>query len=184
MLRRRQNEKKNGLIAIMLLLTAGLLLIIFMPQPVAAPEPVDQTSIEPIVSQPYNIQTLLGLYECLPHRGIGEVQTLECTFGVKLPDGTHVALDMGDIFRGGQVREFTVGTLIRVSGLLIPIEAISTDYWQRYEVTGIMRVEEAVSVAITDFETCVAAGYPIEKIKPAQCRTPEGGLYKQGIFPE
>ncbi len=83
--------------------------------------------------------TLSGVYECLPHSESGNVQTMECAFGIKADNGNHYALSMNDISPGLINTEMNVR--IQVTGTLVPIEQISTDMWQKYNIKGIMKVD-------------------------------------------
>ena len=86
--------------------------------------------------------TLIGIPECLPHRDQTGPQTLECAFGIKLDDGTYYGLDMSDIPGDYQSHE----GYISVHGMLTPIEMLSSDWWQQYDVKGIMKVSEATKL--------------------------------------
>lgn len=89
-----------------------------------------QGSGEPVA--PYQ-GTLTGEYVCLPHRDTRGPQTLECAFGLKTATGEHYALDFGEKpptdFKGGQT--------VTLSGTITPIENLSSDQWQKYDIVGI-----------------------------------------------
>lgn len=82
--------------------------------------------------------TLQGTFTCLPHKNTDGPQTLECAFGLKTDAGVHYALD----FSGSPTSAFDLpmDRPYRVTGLLVPIEAISSDQWSKYDIRGIMRV--------------------------------------------
>ncbi len=83
-------------------------------------------------------RTLRGEYECLPHKASGEMQTLECSFGMKAADGKHYALDLQSM--DNSVINTEMGAAIEVGGLLVPIEQISSDIWNKYDIAGIIKV--------------------------------------------
>lgn len=93
------------------------------------------TVVEPIVRTPI---ALVGKLTCLPHKNTDGPQTLECAFGLHGEDGNFYALD----FDGKEIPNYSMGKDLRVTGVLTPIEMLSTDYWQRYDVKGIITVSE------------------------------------------
>lgn len=85
--------------------------------------------------------TLEGLYICLPHKNSSGPQTLECALGIKTDEGIYYALDMSGLMNSGAGIKTATGTRIRVAGTLVPIAAISSDQWQKYDIQGIMHVK-------------------------------------------
>lgn len=83
--------------------------------------------------------TLTGQYGCLDHKDKSGPQTMECAIGLKTADGKAYALDLSALPLS-QATSAT-GTTITVTGLLTPIEMISSAQWQKYDVQGIMKVE-------------------------------------------
>lgn len=86
---------------------------------------------------------LRGIFECLPHKNTSGPQTLECAFGVKADDGAHYALD----FSAVPFEDYSgipTGERLALSGTLVPIEQLSTDYWQKYNIKGILRVRSVI----------------------------------------
>ena len=83
-----------------------------------------------------NTVMLRGIYECLPHKDTSGPQTEECIHGIKAEDGKHYAIDVSSV----GIADSTVGTTIEVIGLLVPIEQISTNMWNKYDLTGIIKV--------------------------------------------
>ncbi len=96
-------------------------------------------SIRPDQNIPVEI-TLEGEYVCLPHRDQSVPVTLECAFGMRADDGSYYALDAGAI-PSSVMQVLPIGQRVRVSGLLVPIEQISTNTWQKYDIEGIMKVK-------------------------------------------
>jgi hypothetical protein len=58
---------------------------------------------------------------------------------MRFDDGTYYALDMSGV--SGDFQGYT--GRISVSGAVVPIEAISSDVWQKYDIKGIMKVTSA-----------------------------------------
>lgn len=81
-----------------------------------------------------------GVFECLPHNDTSGQQTDECAYGIKADDGRHFALDFGPLESMEQYSRLQVGMRIRVEGPYVPIEAISSDRWMAYPITGILSV--------------------------------------------
>lgn len=88
--------------------------------------------------------TLRGVFACLPHKGDGP-STLECAYGMKAQNGSYYALDFSDT----PVSSFDLpmDTLYSVTGLLVPIEMISSNQWQSYDIRGIMKVSSYEELA-------------------------------------
>lgn len=85
-------------------------------------------------------RSLEGRATCLPHKDRSGEQTLECALGLKTDAGTYYALD-GSALEPGALVTLNESERVRVSGLTVPIEAISSDRWAVYDVIGIMRVD-------------------------------------------
>jgi len=86
-----------------------------------------------------NEVTLDGKTICLPHKDTSGPQTLECAFGIKTLEGDNYALDLSALSPEDQL-EINTGEEIQVIGVVVPIEEISSDVWQKYDVKGIMKV--------------------------------------------
>lgn len=106
----------------------GIVYAINIPEAIA---PVDQA-----VSSSKSFE---GRATCLPHKDRTGEQTLECALGLKTDAGTFYALD-GSGLEPGALITLNESVRVRVSGLVVPIEAISSDTWARYDIIGIMRV--------------------------------------------
>lgn len=95
----------------------------------------------PTIDTPQKV-TLKGEVVCLPHKDTSGPQTLECAFGLKADDGNYYALDAGS-----QVPPpYNTGEHIQASGIFTPIERLSTDHWQKYNVKGIFSITDSVKV--------------------------------------
>lgn len=96
-------------------------------------------------TQPSSIPTtarFTGEYVCLPHTDTSGPQTMECAFGLKLEDGSYVALDFNR-FPPEEVN-FSTGSILTLNGDFVPVEALSSDHWQKYPIQGIVSVSEVI----------------------------------------
>ncbi len=85
-------------------------------------------------------QTALeGEWICLSYKKELNLQENRCEVGVKTDNGLSYALDT--ILIEGDRTRLKTGDRVRMEGLLVPIEEISADYWQKYDIEGIMKVE-------------------------------------------
>lgn len=86
--------------------------------------------------------TLKGKVICLPHKDTSGPITLECAYGLDADNGGNYALDLQAV-SGSQpgIEILQVGTRAAVTGTVTPVEALSNDRWQTYDMEGIMRVE-------------------------------------------
>jgi hypothetical protein len=91
------------------------------------------------VNEPPQEVTMSGETVCLPHKDTDGPQTMECAFGLKADNGNHYALNMTQVQNGGMIG-FDTGMRMTVTGLLVPIEQISTDMWNKYDIKGIVSV--------------------------------------------
>ena len=83
---------------------------------------------------------LEGTYVCLPNSD--NSKTKECTPGLRKDDGEYVALDLGIVIGAGGDPKLTNGTKISAGGVLVPIEEVTGDQWDKYPVKDVMQVEE------------------------------------------
>lgn len=90
------------------------------------------------------VKTLTGLHVCLPVKDPSIPHNDICRFGIWTDEGDYYAIDLSVLQSEGFI--YPVGTRLNVSGLLTPIEAISADFWQQYEIIGIMKVTDAKEV--------------------------------------
>lgn len=80
--------------------------------------------------------TVRGTYICLPHKDTTGPQTLECAMGIKTDAAGNYALDFSMLPAGA----YTSGDArVSVTGELVPVEALSSDMWQKYDMEGIIR---------------------------------------------
>lgn len=87
--------------------------------------------------------TLEGEYVCLPHRDTSGVQTDECAAGLRT-DTAYYALDFALMSQGDP--RLTIGDRFSANGIFTPIETLSSDHWQKYDVAGIFSVTDSVKI--------------------------------------
>lgn len=92
----------------------------------------------PVTNLEVGTTTLVGEFVCLPHRDTSGPQTMECAYGMKTNDGIHYGMDLSKTHISSF--DLPMGRQYSVTGILVPIENLSTDYWQKYNIRGIMQV--------------------------------------------
>lgn len=91
------------------------------------------------VNAPPKQVTVEGTFICLPHKDTGGPQTTECAYGIKeTKTGANFALDTRALNPTMNVAVSSEVTF-RVTGLLVPIEQLSADQWNKYNMKGIIR---------------------------------------------
>lgn len=93
--------------------------------------------VETEIDTPQQV-TMTGTFVCLPHKEQGEFQTQECAFGIQTEDGKYYAVDFG--LSSNSEIEPAIGEEFTASGILTPIEEISSDHWSIYPIEGIFSV--------------------------------------------
>lgn len=88
--------------------------------------------------------TLTGRQVCLPHRDTMGPQTLECAMGIQTNDGKYYALDF--TLMSQIPPTIQNGKTFTASGLLTPVQMLSTDQWQKYNMEGIFSVTDSVVI--------------------------------------
>ena len=86
--------------------------------------------------------TVTGTYTCLSKVNTGGPVTLECALGLQT-DAGYYALDTSVVLTANYPALRT-GESITVEGTLVPIEMVSADRWQTYDVVGIIAVEKLI----------------------------------------
>lgn len=86
--------------------------------------------------------SLEGEYVCLSHRDSG-VQTDECAAGLRT-DTAYYALDFA--LMSATAPQLTAGDRLSASGIFTPIETLSSEHWQKYDVQGIFSVTDSVEI--------------------------------------
>lgn len=77
-----------------------------------------------------------GTSTCLPKKGDGP-QTMECASGIATDDGTYYALDLEPL---SEEETVIPEGRVRVEGTFVPVEHLSAEFWQQYDIEGIIRV--------------------------------------------
>ena len=88
--------------------------------------------------------TLTGKQVCLQHRDTTGPQTLECAMGIQTTDGKYYGLDLALISQIPPAVQN--GKTFTASGFLTPVEMLSTDQWQKYNMEGIFSVTDTVVI--------------------------------------
>lgn len=84
--------------------------------------------------------TISGTYTCLPKKNTGRPVTLECAFGLQTDQG-YYALDTTTVMTDNYPM-LTGNESITVEGTLVPIEMISSNHFQTYDIVGIITVDK------------------------------------------
>jgi hypothetical protein len=80
-------------------------------------------------------QTIVGAWECLPHKDTAGPVTLECAFGIAVDQSdAHYAVDTR--LMAQHPVDFPTGTRVRATGIVTPAEALSSV--QKYDIDGVI----------------------------------------------
>lgn len=92
--------------------------------------------------------TLTGVKVCLPHKNNSGPQTLECAIGMKADSGEYYALDFNQLSQERDDSYLQDRQQIRftASGVVNPIENLSSDHWQKYDIKGIFTPTDTVII--------------------------------------
>lgn len=94
--------------------------------------------------EPYR-GTLSGITVCLPHKDLTGPQTKECAFGLKTEAGEYYVLDL-NLMSQMPPQNLQIGVRLSASGMITPIERLSTDQWQKYNVQGVFSVTDSLVI--------------------------------------
>ena len=88
--------------------------------------------------------TLTGEYVCLPPTGESDPETPECVTALKTDQDEYYAIDFN--LMSQDQPDLKEGDRFTASGLITPIENLSTDHWQQYpmEIEGIFSITDSV----------------------------------------
>lgn len=81
-----------------------------------------------------------GSIACLPYKEKAGTQTLECALGLKADDDFYYALDTSNI--QNELWMPPVNERYKISGRFTPPEVLSSDYWYKYDIKGIITIEK------------------------------------------
>jgi len=87
--------------------------------------------------------TITGTYMCLPLRDSTQRDT-DCAAGILSDEGAYYAIDFGFYSQG--LPQLVEGDTLKATGVVTPIETLSTDYWKKYPVIGIFSVTDSLEV--------------------------------------
>lgn len=88
--------------------------------------------------------TLTGEYVCLPHKDTKGPQTLECAIGLKTDVGEYYAIDFNLMSQEQPLLQ--TGQRFTANGVITPIEYLSTNNWEKYDIVGIFSVTDSIEV--------------------------------------
>ncbi|MFA6050921.1 MAG: hypothetical protein WC761_07075 [Candidatus Paceibacterota bacterium] len=81
-------------------------------------------------------QSIVGFWECLPHKDTSGPQTMECAFGIAVAESDgHYGVDTS--LMSTSPVDFPVGEKVRITGIVTPVAALSGI--QKYDIDGIIR---------------------------------------------
>lgn len=122
---------KNSIIILVILILIALGFWVFIPERVKAPVENNNGDIPKTI-------VVNGTWECLPHKDTSGPQTLECAFGI-LEDitGKHYAVDASLI--ENNALDYPTASHLQIEGLMVPLNQLSTDMWQKYPIVGIIQ---------------------------------------------
>lgn len=86
--------------------------------------------------------TLTGVQTCLPHKDKDGPHTMECAIGMKTDSGEHYALDFAAMSQIPPAIQD--GDRFEATGLITPVEMLSTEQWRKYDIVGIFSVTDSV----------------------------------------
>lgn len=155
-----------GLIVLVVLLVLATKLFKAPPQPITDNNPPVTDNNPPPTGSDASLPapvTMLGTFVCLPHRDTSGPQTQECAFGLKADNGNYYALDWSATPTSSS--DLPMDRRFSVSGTLVPIEAISSDQWQKYNVKGIIKVTSHQEIA-SGIPSVPAGAVTLELNKP------------------
>lgn len=122
-------------------LLVGLIVGLF----IALNTPLPQSEEVITETEPYRA-TLAGEYVCLPQKDTSapQPQIEECAFGIRTESGEYFAINFN--LMSQMHSPLAIGDELSAAGVVTPIDRLSTDYWQKYEVKAIFSVTDSLVV--------------------------------------
>ncbi|HEY0980286.1 MAG TPA: hypothetical protein VGE18_02665 [Candidatus Paceibacterota bacterium] len=121
---------RERLNALTILCALGIIAILLFPK---GPGPAAPLTPDAAV-------TVRGVLTCLPHKNTAGPTTLECASGIRAENGDYYALDLTAV--SAETMEYDYSGTVTVSGHFTPLAVLSSDHWYKYEMLGIISVEE------------------------------------------
>ncbi len=82
---------------------------------------------------------MTGQPACLPYPDDGQMHTLECNYGLKVGD-KYYALDLGSF-----TVDFESQDSLSIEGTFVPLDALSSEQWQKYDIEGVVSVTAIIT---------------------------------------
>lgn len=82
--------------------------------------------------------SIQGEFRCIPFKDEKNANPLDCTLGVRTDNNIYYAIDAQGEAAKQVLFSLETGAKIQIDGTLVPIEQISSDVWQKYDVSGIV----------------------------------------------
>ena len=123
-----------AIVAVVLLLGATAYALIAAP---GGSEKQPETASDNVIFSETSV-ALVGTFDCLPHRQSEGPQTEECAFGIRTDDGAYYAVNFGE--SAESMARFQARERVEAEGFIVPLEYLSTSYWDKYDIKGIFTV--------------------------------------------
>ncbi|HEY1041568.1 MAG TPA: hypothetical protein VGE63_02485 [Candidatus Paceibacterota bacterium] len=124
-------QRYQSLAFLAIVIVLGISLFVWLNKKLASAQFV--STEEPIA--------VTGKVGCLPQKGDTKTpQTKECAQGMKSTSGEYYALDVSGIPEK-EFQRAQKANKINVQGLMVPVEALSSDHWHQYDIVGIIRAQ-------------------------------------------
>jgi hypothetical protein len=134
-------SKKTLIALAVLIVIAGLVGLV---RPKTMPEKAAE-----VPEAPYQL-TAYGKMTCLPHKDTSGPTTLECAYGLDASEGNYFALDLSAY--QGPADQTSFDETIVVTGLYTPVEMLSSNQWENYNIRGVIIVSSISKLSETDFD--------------------------------
>lgn len=136
---RKNNKKFFVYKAVALIVVLSIIAIIFMFNSLNDYIYGEKQKTE--VQKPYKA-TLSGTYLCLEQKESIEGKQEKCVFGLKTEVGEYYLIDFN--LMSQSISNLWTDTRIKANGVLTPIEYLSTNHWQKYNVKGVFSVTDSL----------------------------------------
>lgn len=96
---------------------------------------------KPLQDIPYEL-TFEGDVVCLPKKDNKGPQTTECMYGLETDTDMYYVLDAGNV----NPPPYKTGDRISARGVVTPVENLSSDHWQKYNIKGIFSIKDSLTI--------------------------------------